>query len=90
MFKNIYILISLFIITSCENSSPEINKSLSELIQPEFTYSQDFFDCTINSEYSLINLESFFSSFIDSYKIESNIDVKVSVCLLYTSPSPRD
>jgi hypothetical protein len=79
MFKNIYILISLFIITSCENSSPEINKSLSALIQPEFTYSQDFFDCTINSEYSLINLESFFSSFIDSYKIESNIDVKVSV-----------
>ena len=78
MFKNIYILISFFIITSCGDSSTETNSSLSALIQPEFTYSQDFFDCSINSEYSLINLESFFSSFVDVYKNEDD-GVKVSV-----------
>ena len=72
MFKHIYILISFFIITSCGNSSTETNKSLSSLIQPEFTYSQDFFDCTINSEYSLINLESFFSSFFLVFRIFKN------------------
>ena len=79
MFKHIYILISFFIITSCGNSSTETNKSLSSLIQPEFTYSQDFFDCTINSEYSLINLESFFSSFVDGYKKKDDSAIKVSV-----------
>ena len=78
MFKNIYILISLFIIISCGDSSTETNSSLSALIQPEFTYSQDFFDCSINSEYSLINLESFFSSFVDGYKKKDN-GLKVSV-----------
>jgi len=78
MFKNIYILISFFIITSCGGSSTETNSSLSALIQPEFTYSQDFFDCSINSEYSLINLESFFSSFVDGYKKKDD-GVMVSV-----------
>ena len=78
MFKNIYILISFFIITSCGGSSTETNSSLSALIQPEFTYSQDFFDCSINSEYSLINLESFFSSFVDGYKKKDN-GLEVSV-----------
>ena len=78
MFKNIYILISFFIITSCGDSSTETNSSLSALIQPEFTYSQDFFDCSINSEYSLINLESFFSSFVGGYKKKDDV-VKVSV-----------
>ena len=78
MFKNIYILISFFIITSCGGSSTETNSSLSALIQPEFTYSQDFFDCSINSGYSLINLESFFSSFVEGYKKKDG-GVKVSV-----------
>ena len=78
MFKNIYILISFFIITSCGDSSTETNISLSALIQPEFTYSQDFFDFSINSEYSLINLESFFSSFVDGYKKKDD-GVMVSV-----------
>jgi hypothetical protein len=78
MFKNIYILISFFIITSCGGSSTETSSSLSALIQPEFTYSQDFFDCSINSEYSLMNLESFFSSFVDGYKKKDD-GVKVSV-----------
>lgn len=67
ILKNIFILISIFTIFSCGNSNTEPNRSLSSLIQPEFTYNQDFFDCSINTNYSLINLESFFSSFIGDY-----------------------
>jgi hypothetical protein len=53
-------------IISCGQDISKENR-VSSLIKPNFTYNYDLFKCTLNENYSLIGLETFFSKNITKY-----------------------
>ena len=68
MFKVLnMILISIFI-HACGQDNASNKIKLSSLINAEFTYTQDLFNCNLDKNQSLIALESFFFFFFKKYK----------------------
>ena len=62
---NIFLVILL---SACSKNDSNNEIKLSSLVKPDFSYTQDLFDCTLNKNESLIDLESFFSKNIEDYK----------------------
>ena len=75
---NIFLLIIL--LSACSKNDPNNETKLSSLIKPDFMYTQDLFDCTLNENQSLIGLESFFSKNIEEYeKIAQKENLNISI-----------
>ena len=68
MTKVLYTLTILILLSACGVRDSESEIKLSTLIEADFTYTQDLFDCTLNQNQSLISLETFFSKNIAKYK----------------------
>lgn len=58
-----FIIIALLISCSSENNK-QIEANL--LISPSYEFTSELYDCKLNDGYTLLNLESFFSTFIKS------------------------
>lgn len=69
ILKKIYFLPFFLILVSCNNQETN-SVSLNSLINPEYSFTQDFFYCNLDDSSSLINLESFLSSFVSNYENE--------------------
>ena len=65
-------LISLILISCSSENTKQIEANL--LIEPNFEFSAEFFECNLNEGYTLLNLESFISSLTRS---KSSIDEKI-------------
>lgn len=66
-------------IMSCGQDTLKENK-VSSLIKPNFSYNYDLFKCTLNKNYSLIGLETFFSKNINKYmSLAQTENLKVSM-----------
>lgn len=80
MFKVLnMILISIFI-HACGQDNASNKIKLSSLINAEFTYTQDLFNCNLGKNQSLIALESFFSKNIKKYKALAEVEnLKISI-----------
>lgn len=76
-------VLSLILITtilvSCGDKDNNDKIRLSSLIEPNFSFTFDFFECSINKNSSLIDLESFFSKNIDTYKKITDNTIKLSI-----------
>ena len=68
MIKGLYTLIILILLSACSDRDSENEIKLSTLIEADFTYTQDLFNCSLNQNLSLISLETFFSKNISKYK----------------------
>ena len=68
MIKALYTLIILILLSACSERDSENEIKLSTLIEADFTYTQDLFNCSLNQNQSLISLETFFSKNISKYK----------------------
>ena len=68
MIKVLYTLIILILLSACSDRDSENEIKLSTLIEADFTYTQDLFNCSLNQNLSLISLETFFSKNISKYK----------------------
>ena len=68
MIKGLYTLIILILLSACSDRDSENEIKLSTLIEADFTYTQDLFNCSLNQNQSLISLETFFSKNISKYK----------------------
>jgi len=68
MFKVINIIFIFIFLYACGQDNAPNKIKLSSLIDPEFTYTQDLFDCELNKNEFLIALEAFFSKNIKKYK----------------------
>lgn len=74
----IYSLLMIGIISCGQDISKE--NRVSSLIKPNFTYNYDLFKCTLNENYSLIGLETFFSKNITKYmSLVQKENLKVSM-----------
>ena len=85
MYKSIYFLLIIILLNACGSNDDANSSSLSTLIKPNFTYKQDFFNCNLNNNNSLINLESFFSKVVEEYKI--NKSQKFNLSILFPNAS---
>tara|TARA_E500000178_G_scaffold294762_1_gene300242 strand:- start:74 stop:814 length:741 start_codon:yes stop_codon:yes gene_type:complete len=68
MHKFINIFLVIIFLSACTEHESNNEIKLSSLVKPDFSYTQDLFDCTLNENESLIGLESFFSKNIEEYK----------------------
>ena len=68
MIKVLQTLIILILLSACGNRDSENEIRLSTLIEPDYTYTQDLFNCSLNQNQSLISLETFFSKNISKYE----------------------
>ena len=68
MFKVLNIIFIFIFLYACGQDNAPNKIKLSSLINAEFTYTQDLFDCELNKNQSLIALEAFFSKNIKKYK----------------------
>lgn len=68
MFKALNIIFIFIFLYACGQDNAPNKIKLSSLINAEFTYTQDLFDCELNKNQSLIALEAFFSKNIKKYK----------------------
>ena len=68
MIKVLYTLIILILFSACSDRDSKNEIKLSTLIEADFTYTQDLFNCSLNQNLSLISLETFFSKNISKYK----------------------
>ena len=80
MFKVLnMILISIFL-NACGQDNASNKIKLSSLINAEFTYTQDLFNCNLVKNQSLLALESFFSENIKKYKDLAEVEnLKISI-----------
>ena len=79
MYKSIYFLLIIILLNACGSHDDSNSSTLSTLIKPNFTYKQDFFNCNLNNNISLINLESFFSKVVEEYKINKSQNFNFSI-----------
>ena len=77
--KNLYILIVILVLTSCTNSDPE---DLNSLIQ---TPKQDV--PSIAGTRKVVEVDGEMKA---DKEVNSKVGDLIYICLLYTSPSPRD
>ena len=80
MIKVLYTLIILILLSACGMRDSDNEIKLSTLIQADFTYTQDLFNCNLNQNQSLISLETFFSKNIKKYtSLAEQENLKVSI-----------
>lgn len=80
MIKALNSLLILIFISACGIRDSENEIKLSSLIEPDFTYTQDLFKCSLNKNQSLISLETFFSKNIAKYETlakEENLELSI-------------
>ena len=72
-----YSLILIFLI-SCSSESDNAVEANS-LISPDYQFSSEFFECKLNDDYTLLNLESFFSNLLknDLLNNDGMFDIEV-------------
>ena len=68
MHKLLNIFLVIILLSACSKNESNNEIKLSSLVKADFSYTQDLFDCTLNENESLIDLESFFSKNIEEYK----------------------
>ena len=68
MHKLLNIFLVIIFLSACGKNESNNETKLSSLVEADFSYTQDLFDCTLNKNESLIGLESFFSKNIEEYK----------------------
>ena len=73
--RAIYLFIAIFLF-SCSKDNNEL-KSLSSLIQPNFSKNQFFIECNKNPKTTILDLEGFFSSVVESINDNKNIGLRV-------------
>ena len=61
MHKLLNIFLVIILLSACSKNESNNEIKLSSLVKADFSYTQDLFDCTLNENESLIDLESFFS-----------------------------
>ena len=80
MHKLLNIFLVIILLSACSKNDPNNETKLSSLIKPDFLYTQDLFNCTLNENQSLIGLESFFSKNIEEYeKIAQKENLNISI-----------
>jgi hypothetical protein len=80
MHKLLNIFLVIILLSACSKNDPNNETKLSSLIKPDFLYTQDLFNCTLNENQSLIGLESFFSKNIEEYeKIAKKENFNISI-----------
>jgi len=80
MHKLLNIFLVIILLSACSKNDPNNETKLSSLIKPDFLYTQDLFNCTLNENQSLIGLESFFSKNIEEYeKIAQKENFNISI-----------
>ena len=80
MFKVFNIIFMSIFLYACGQDNVPNKIKLSSLINAEFTYTQDFFECELNKNKSLIALESFFSQNLKKYKdLAEQEHLKISI-----------
>ena len=80
MHKLLNIFLVIILLSACSKNDPNNGTKLSSLIKPDFLYTQDLFNCTLNENQSLIGLESFFSKNIEEYeKIAQKENLNISI-----------
>ena len=73
LLKIVYFFLISVVLVACGNEKIQ-TKSLNSLISPNYSFNQDFFYCDLNKNMSLLNLESFLSTFVsDNVNDFSNI-----------------
>ncbi len=68
--QKIISLISLILISCSSENTKQIEANL--LIEPNFEFSAEFFECKLNDGYTLLNLESFLSTLVRSDLEQNN------------------
>ena len=76
--KNIFLITIIIILSSCSRTANE-NIEINQLITPDYTFSNYFFDCRLNDGSSLLKLESFLSDFIKKSIFENKSLYALSV-----------
>ena len=80
MHKLLNIFLVIILLSACSKNDPNNETKLSSLIKPDFLYTQDLFNCTLNENQSLIGLESFFSKNIEEYeRIAQKENLNISI-----------
>mgnify|MGYP001198737586 CR=1 FL=1 len=79
MHRIVSLIVLMTILSSCTNDKDDNSLSLSSLLEPNFTFNQDFFNCSLNTSSSLIKLESFMSNVVDEYKTNKLSELEVSL-----------
>ena len=77
MYRVFYLPVIVFFLSSCSSDTDKDQSLLSSLIAPNFSYKQDYFNCSLNKGNSLINIESFFSKIVDKYSEKSLEDLSL-------------
>jgi hypothetical protein len=79
--RKVFNIFAIFVmLNGCSKEDLSNEGKISSLILPDFTYTQDLFDCDLNKNQTLIGLESFFSKNIEEYKVIANLEsLKISV-----------
>ena len=72
-------LISLILISCSSENTKQIEANL--LIEPNYEFSAEFFECKLNDGYTLLNLESFLSTLVRSDLEQNNLKYDVNVYL---------
>ena len=70
-------LISLILISCSSENTKQIEANL--LIEPNFEFSAEFFECKLNDGYTLLNLESFLSTLVRSDLEQNNVKYDINV-----------
>jgi hypothetical protein len=70
-------LISLILISCSSENTEQIEANL--LIEPNFEFSAEFFECKLNDGYTLLNLESFLSTLVRSDLEQNNVKYDINV-----------
>ena len=71
------ILIITFLVSCSSENTKQIEANL--LIEPNYEFSAEFFECKFNDGYTLLNLESFLSTLLRSDLEQNNIKYDINV-----------
>ena len=71
------ILIITFLVSCSSENTKQIEANL--LIEPNYEFSAEFFECKLNDGYTLLNLESFLSTLVRSDLEQNNVKYDINV-----------
>ncbi len=70
--------LTLIFLISCSSESDNAFEANS-LISPSYQFSSEFFECKLNDDYTLLNLESFFSNFLKNDLLNNDVMFDIEV-----------
>ena len=71
------ILIITFLVSCSSENTKQIEAN--SLIEPNYEFSAEFFECKLNDGYTLLNLESFLSTLVRSDLEQNNVKYDINV-----------